>query len=208
MAEEVTFNTDYKLWWPNAEKRDAGKDIKHSLWHVRTSEWMTQVCPQRRVVVQAGGHAGVWPRKLSESFGKVITFEPHPHCYTALVLNTAGCHNVESNNAALGATTGRVRLNLRWNSSVSFIDPNGEHGCEMIALDAMELPILDALFLDVESHEAPALRGAAATIKRCRPLIQVEMLPRSRDEITDVMEDLGYEFLRRVGRDCVFKCKK
>src|SRR5688500_9989762 len=75
-------------------------------WAVRDLEQLHQaveLCPQRRSVVQAGGHCGVFAGYLSMCFEAVYTFEPDSTLFSNL------CHNVRAKHvyrlqAALGDT--------------------------------------------------------------------------------------------------------
>lgn len=80
----------------------------------------------------------------------------------------------------------------------------GKVECKQITIDLLAITDLDALFLDIEGYEPQALLGASETIKRCQPIIHVEMLPRSSVEIGRTLNSMGYYYLRKVGRDAVF----
>lgn len=49
--------------------------------------------------------------------------------------------------------------------------------------------------VDAEGHEEPILRGAGATIDRCRPYVMLEKNPRHFEESRDTFKDSGYELV-------------
>jgi hypothetical protein len=91
------------LMWP-ADDRDCAAvvfsttgDMNHALTH----------CRGRELVVQAGGNCGVWPLWLADKFARVVTFEPDPTNFRALVMNTSTAPNVLAIPAALGFASGK-----------------------------------------------------------------------------------------------------
>jgi hypothetical protein len=56
---------------------------------------------------------------------------------------------------------------------------------------------ISVLQLDVEGYEGPALKGALATITRCRPTLILETVPRAF--MDSHLSPLGY---RRAGAVC------
>lgn len=156
--------------WPESDPRDMPK-----LWEqIGNIDTATDLCQQRRVVVQAGGHCGVWPKALSERFETVYTFEPDRTNFTALVVNTADCTNIIAMNAALGLDRRPMGManDEPENCAAGYI--HGEGSIPVLRLDDFGLPVCDLLYLDVEGYELQALHGARRTIQRCRPVIGLE----------------------------------
>jgi hypothetical protein len=69
----------------------------------------------------------------------------------------------------------------------------------MITIDALELDACHIIKLDVAGMETDALRGAAATIRRCRPILYVEndREPRSA-ELIGLLQSFGYRLYRHL----------
>lgn len=44
-------------------------------------------------------------------------------------------------------------------------------------LDSFDLPTIDFMKIDCEGYEFPVLKGAAETLRRCKPVIVVEQKP-------------------------------
>ena len=202
LTEAVDFNEAGWLWpkgdvytWPTVIEELAEIPV------------LTALCPQKRVCVQAGGNGGLWPDRLAGIFEIVYTFEPDPILFRCLVQNNPH-ENVIFTQAALGHEAGFISVD-RW---MGPINPGanrvkGGGAIPMLAIDRMELQILDLLQLDIEGAELMALQGAEETIKRTKPVISIELRDHSghfgtTDEtIRQWLRDRGYEQDRRMNSD-------
>ena len=144
-----------------------------------------------RVVVQAGGCIGLWPRALADYFAHVYTFEPSQENFACLVQNIAGLANVSASPSALGDTYGRVGL-TRPKAQAGLWRVEGDGPIPRVALDdVLSDAAVDAIVLDVEGSEVAALRGAERLIAAHRPLLWFEYL-HHQDAITDFLRTHGY----------------
>jgi len=191
------------LWWPD----DVQSKWVHAFKHVRSIEFAISRCPQRRTAVQAGGNIGLWPRRLAKSFGRVVTFEPDAISRECLSVNVP--FNVDIRPEALGQAELSCGL-IRDSLGSHYVT----HGSDipMVALDELDLPFVDLIQLDIEGYEWHALDGARATLKRSRPLVQVELRGFSErygkgdQSIRDLLGEYGYvEVSRQPGADVVFE---
>ncbi len=161
----------------------------------------------RNCAVQAGGNCGVWAAWLAERFDKVVTVEPDPLNYWCLTQNVP--KNVLHKCAAFGDAPGMMGMDC---------DPKnvGAHqmakgtGVKVITIDSLKLDACDYLCLDIEGFEMNALRGAVETIKKFRPVIQVEdkgLSDRYGTAKGDIEKWLEYHFkyrvYRRIHRDII-----
>ena len=155
----------------------------------------------RRAVVQAGGCSGLWPLALAQHFEAVYTFEPAPGNFEYLRANVAGVPHISAYDYALGETRGRVGL-TRPKERAGLWQVNGDGEIPMVTLDEFLGDVaIDAIVLDVEGHEAQALRGAERVILAHRPMLWFEFL-NNTEAITDVLRDYGYrEPTRAIGND-------
>lgn len=158
---------------------------------------------RRRVAVQAGGHAGFWPKRLAELFDQVHTFEPEDALYECMTRNCTA-ENVTMYRHGLGAHSGTAQFKSHVSAGSWRVDPVGEHSITLITVDALNLENLDALLLDIEGYEVEALRGAQLAIVKFRPVILVEMLPRSSEAIDGWLKDHHYACVERYGRDAIY----
>lgn len=141
------------------------------------AECIARLAPARRVVVQAGGCAGLWPLALAQHFGQVYTFEPAPENFECLVQNVAGLRNIHASDCALADVRGTSGL-TRPKVGAGLWRLEGDGEVDVVTLDSLflEMPAFDALVLDVEGSEVRVLRGAERLIATHRPLLWFEYL--------------------------------
>lgn len=167
-------------------------------------------CTMRRVSVDGGAHIGTWSRALSDQFLVVMAFEPAPDTYACLIENTRDRENVMQLQQALGERSGMGQIiddiTRSGNTGSRYIVPG--NSIQVVPLDQYKLRTLDFLKLDVEGYELAALCGAAETIKRCRPVVMIEVkrLRPGHDPMAAVkyLETMGYCEVERARNDWVF----
>ena len=207
MAEALTTELMQQdgYWLPAYDAADAARLIPYLRKMAKDAVMSSALAKRHRVCVQAGGHVGIWPLCLSWLFEQVITFEPQPAAYAALLRNTATTTNITAHSAALGAKAGWTGMKPGPDSGTWRTEPGDQF--RVVALDDLKLPECDVIYLDVEGSEAGVLMGARETIRRCRPVLHVEMLPRSTEEIKWALHDLGYRFVSSVHKDSIYVAK-
>lgn len=163
----------------------------------------------RRVCVQAGGHIGIYPRILADDFERVYTFEPDWQNFRCLAVNACVPH-VFAARAAVGETHAGAALVLHGKSTGGHqISKTGSGPIPMMPIDDLPLDHCDAMFLDVEGYEIPALKGAMRMIKKHHPLLVVEENKHGKHrgyaygDIERLLAPLGYKLIDRVGEDLV-----
>lgn len=186
--------------WP-ADTRESQK--AHALKHVLCLEYaVTSCCREWRTAVQAGGNVGLWPMRLAKSFEKVITFEPEPVSRACLVENVKRLKNVTVLPFVLGSERRSCGIERR---SLGSHVVTEDGAIEMIRLDDLDLADVDLIQLDIEGYEIHALRGGVETIRKWKPVIQVEILNRlALSPIFAFMLAESYRLRKDLGRDFVF----
>lgn len=190
------------LWWPD----DVADKWRHALRHLESIEVGLAHCSARRTAVQAGGNIGLWPRRLSETFTRVWTFEPDDTSRACLQSNVPA--NVTVSAQALGAAVGQCGLKHKSLGSHRVVDGDA---IPVTTIDALGLTDLDFLQLDIEGYEWHALAGGTDTIARCHPVIQLELrgftekYGHSDQAVRELLQALGYsEIAQAPGADVVF----
>jgi len=200
------------LWWPEDDAkarpallRELEPALAAILAHV----------PGRTCIVQAGGNVGLYPLALADHFRRVITFEPDALNVRCLWLNVAArdtFKRIDARQAALGEWFGTCGVEIvePGNCGAHRIAPD-QGDVVMLPLDGLDLIACDAIWLDIEGYELPALRGARETIERFWPVVIIEDKGLSRafgvepGEAGEWLGALGYLEAVRIGRDRIYK---
>lgn len=188
--------------WNWSAFRGGASGLKWNRRELASIAAVLELVPDRRVAVQAGGNLGVFPKALAGVFETVYTFEPAPDLFAMLVAN-APEPNIIKFQAALGDAPkmvglSRVRRDGKPDNHEGITHVAGAGNIPTLRLDALRLPVVSLLYLDIEGYELFALWGAQDTIRRCRPVIAVEInksiefLGLARDQVRTCLRNLGY----------------
>lgn len=134
--------------------------------------------PEGGVVVDAGACIGDHTATLARLVGPtgiVYAMEPNPLAYEALRLNFSGQSHVMTLNCGLSDCEQEVRFKQETNVGACHVADDGDATARLRTVDSMQLPRLDFAHFDCEGFEARVLSGAIETIKRCRPVIVLEI---------------------------------
>ena len=167
--------------------------------------------PGRTVAVQAGGNLGIFPKRLARDFATVYTFEPAADLFAMLVRN-APEPNIVKFQAAVGdshegVSLSRIRRDDKPHHHEGITHVCGPGAIPTLRIDDLGLRVCDLICLDVEGWECQALRGAAATIARCRPVVVVEVNKNTAfvgvtlDQVRALVTVHGYRFVARLRSD-------
>jgi FkbM family methyltransferase len=169
------------------------------------------------VAVDCGANLGVhtieWAKHMT-GWGAVLAFEAQERIYYALAGNLAinNCFNARAVNAAVLRQSGSMKIpqpNYLIKTSFGSIElTKREHGefvgqaidysedkmaeVRMVHLDALKIPRLDLLKIDVEGMELDVLAGAAQCIAERRPILLVEYFKSDVNALRAWLENLGY----------------
>lgn len=198
----ISYREDFGAWWPLYDHKPE-KCIQFVRNGLPAVDRVIHYCSHQRIAVQAGGHAGFWPLALAGKFQHVHTFEPERALFDCMTRNCTAA-NVTMYRHGLGAECGTVPFKSHVSAGSWRVDNEGDHQITLLTVDALKLPHLDALLLDIEGYEEHALAGAWETIQRCRPVILCELLERSAPGIIYWLRYHGYVERERYGRDGIF----
>lgn len=171
--------------------------------------------PEGAIVVDGGTNIGFFSIPVAQRYKhrsmRIIGFEPQRPIYYAIAgaLALNDLSNCFVYNLGLSDHSGKAMLpivNYAKNfdfGTVSIQDtsetpPNNYLDDTTVAIttiDALQLPRLDFIKLDVEGHECQALRGGMQTIRTFRPLVWAEYFLIGREKIEACFAELeGYAF--------------
>jgi FkbM family methyltransferase len=165
-----------------------------------------------RNVIQAGGNLGLFPKRLAQVFDFVYTFEPDSQNFVSMCRN-APEEKIYKFCAALGEKRGLVGISRERRDG----KPNNHEGIRHVAgtgsvpvfqIDDLGLEECDLIQLDLEGYELYALNGAFRTIKKCKPILMVEInkslkfMGLAEDDVrTALRVHHNYEFHSRINSD-------
>lgn len=164
-------------------------------------------CKNLDVAIDIGAHIGLWSLHLSERFGEVHAFEPHPLHACCFLLNVpAG--GVTLTSCALGAEPACAELvTLNNNSGDTYMKQSFEGPVIVRRLDDFGIRNVSFIKIDAQGAEIDVLRGARKTIESYMPIILAEDYPPSNEiygapqgEIAKFLEPLGYRNPEKIGR--------
>jgi FkbM family methyltransferase len=168
-------------------------------------------------MLDVGAHDGLLTLPFSRLPGaRVLAFEPLPSALARLhaaVLAEYGAvpSHLALRAEALGATAGVLTLSVpildgvaqeQWASTAKSYDAFASvtvarHEVPVTTIDALGLTDLEHVKLDAEGFEQEVLEGAAATLRRCRPVLSLEVEERHRPgstrDVPALLAELGFE---------------
>jgi FkbM family methyltransferase len=138
-----------------------------------------------------GTHAVFFAQRVG-SRGSVLAFEPQRFIHQLLCGNLAlhALRNVRGLHAAVGEAPGVLKAPpIDYGAPGAFNFGAVEFGAwqegedvPLVTLDSLNLPRCDLIKVDIEGMELSALKGAAETIRRHRPMLHVENNRRATSE--------------------------
>lgn len=181
---------------------------KNYLDHIKDMDFALTRLRGTDVAIQAGGHCGTWAHYLAGIFRTVYTFEPDQTNFACLARNAA-LPNIFASRGVLADKRGPLQLQHSHKYTGGHNAENIPGDVPAYRIDDLNLPACDFLMLDVEGMEYPALCGAAETIKKYRPVIQIEAQGHGEKygwgSLVQIKEFLkGYKEIGKIALDRVF----
>jgi FkbM family methyltransferase len=170
------------------------------------------------IAIDCGANIGVhtieWAAAMT-GWGSVIAIEAQERVYYALAGNIAinNCFNVNAIHAAVSSEAGSMKipspnyftpssfgsLELRQRDNNEFIgqainySPESTVTIRKMALDDLKLARVDLIKIDIEGMEMEALVGAQQTIEKCNPIMLVESIKASADQLRSWLQNRNYK---------------
>ena len=168
------------------------------------------------VMFDAGANIGAYTLTAARAmygWGEVIAVEAQERLFYALAGNITlnNLNNARAIWSALSDKKGTIDIPVPdYNQPASYgsleliqTDTSEDIGQKLvqtqsvpaITIDSLKLERLDYLKIDVEHMEEIVLDGAKKTIKKTKPIIQIEVLKSDRENIKKFVESLDYDIL-------------
>jgi FkbM family methyltransferase len=157
-----------------------------------TTKLLSKEIKKGMTCLDVGGNIGYYTlleSRIIGNSGKVIAIEPSPQNFQHLQKNLEleNAKNVESFNFAAGDKNGEVNFLVYKESNGSFTIPDGEKTDlpgDIIKVPAKTIDTflneisvdhVDFVRMDVEGYESHILQGMEETIKKSKPMFQIEV---------------------------------
>lgn len=190
--------------------------------------FMRKVFGTPKYVVDVGANTGFYTSmfKFAWPEAKVLSIEPSSYNFPYLVYNTKSFQNVEYTQVAAHSINEMIQIALPLSSQrsknqkkeitsahISVYGESNELREEVVGkpLDGIVDDKVDILKIDVEGHEMPVLYGTTDILKNHRPILLVEctsanleMVGRTREELTGFIEGFDYREIGCLASDLIF----
>lgn len=153
--------------------------------------------PRGGTAVDVGAWYGPWTARLSRLADQVVSIEPNPVLAQLLQARFPAARVVE---AAASDHSGQARLWLppggRGAEGRASLEHTSERAITVrrVTIDGLGLTGVRLIKMDIEGHEALALRGAEQTITRDSPVLIVEVETRHQpiEDVLGLLSGWGY----------------
>ncbi|GLK68094.1 hypothetical protein GCM10008179_17320 [Hansschlegelia plantiphila] len=175
---------------------------------------LVEGAPASHVFYDVGAHIGLYSALINavyrRSHIKVVAFEAAAEtaaiCRLLVAKNRLDFEVVE---LAVSSTAGTKKFFISPKAETSnSLNPKFRTGAQFVEVQATTIdqfvalggPAPTVMKLDVETHEPDVIKGAAATIERCRPWIVCEFLDKANrrkvQNAVETLKGLNYSFYR------------
>lgn len=200
----------------------------NQIWENHMQDIFKKYVNKDSIVIECGCHIGTHTLPLASLCKKLYGFEPMPDTYNILNQNiklnnvnnciiykkgvadkegvTQYCWIPENNPGGSGLNNNPMGK-PNW---IPYTNKNIE--VELTTIDLLELDNLDLIKIDVEGYETLVINGAINTIKKCRPVIIMEVwkthngdfdINYTKTLFKNILE-LGYNVSQLSGPDFLF----
>ncbi|MES2637215.1 MAG: FkbM family methyltransferase, partial [Pseudomonadota bacterium] len=161
-----------------------------------------------------GVHTIEWAKHMHQ-WGNVVAFEAQEKIYYALAGNIAinNCLNASAHFAAVGSENKEIKipvpdylvpasfgsLELKQNKTNEFIGQTIDYSdaamtiVQQRSIDFFNFKRVDLIKIDVEGMELDVLQGAVETIKRCKPMMTIEVIKTDKLQVDAFLMLHGYQ---------------
>jgi len=164
--------------------------------------------PRGGTAVDVGAWYGPWTVRLAGLADRVVSIEPNPDLAAAV---RARCPAAQVVEAAASDHDGTAELHLptggRGAEGTASLEHAGERSITVrrVTIDGLGLTGVRFIKMDIEGHEAAALRGAEQTIKQDWPVLVIELETRHQriEDVVGMLAGWGYQGTVLAGRSWI-----
>ena len=174
--------------------------------------------------VDIGAHIGTWAVDLAKRFDRVVCFEPAPEnirclrkniikfgCSDKITIHECALSDSNSNDRVLQVFLANSGENTIMNDNPMY-NWGSANNVKIITrtLDSYNLNDVRFIKSDVQFHEHEVLLGAVDTVKRCRPVLCIELIDRNEfeksvfDNVTQLLYNINYNLVAVNKKEHVF----
>jgi FkbM family methyltransferase len=180
------------------------------------------------IVIECGCHIGTHTVKLAKLCKKIYGFEPMPNTNKVLNMNIGINKITNATILNFGVSSEPGKTSFLWvsdgNPGSAGLDnnPMGKPAfskkieekidVSLTTIDSLNLEKVDFIKIDVEGYESLVIKGAMETIKRCKPVITMEVwkdhhgntdIEYTKNQFKSLL-DIGYNVFQIHGPDYLF----
>lgn len=132
----------------------------------------------------------------------IFPIEPHPESIRLLreniALNRIACVDERHLGIGIGRARGRLAIDMpsQGDLVLARLAPSPSGNIEVYPLDDLDIERIDLLKIDVEGMEFDVLQGMAGTLRRCRPVLMIEVRESDVARFVDAMRGHRYRLER------------
>jgi FkbM family methyltransferase len=196
-------------WQHELRRRHFHREIRRGRFYTDEKEYalLDTLLGQGDWALDIGANVGHYAMRMAELVGpsgRVIALEPVPDTFSLLAANTRlfAHANVSLLNVAVSDRLGVASMQIpRFASGLSnYYQAHLSAGPGLAVLtlpiDALSLPPVRLVKMDVEGHELPALQGMRGLLARDHPVLIIET---GSQETMTFLSELGYAYERLPG---------
>jgi len=194
------------------------KLFSNNIWEPHMHRIFEKYITKDSIVIEGGAFIGVHTLKLAYLSKHVYAFEPMPQTNSRL-LNNIKINNIENvsvfiqglsdkpgttfyewsqiNNPGSSGLKNNTLGKPNFDNLLEYIENKIE--VELIDIDLLKLEKVDFIKLDIEGYEIFAIQGCIETIKRCKPIITMEVWYRFNESVSIEYTETIFKELLEMG---------
>ena len=171
---------------------------------------------KNRTYIDVGSHIGTTALPYSRLYDNVYAYEPNLEMYEFLTenVNINNVNNIKTKNIAISDEFCKINVRKHGsNSGCFYIEKKDDGEIDCITLDSENIENVDYIKIDTEGSELLVLKGSVETIKKYKPLIQVEinglsdrLFNTKKDDILDFLFEMNYKIFETISNNVFLYC--